>query len=160
MSEKVYLKVVLLGKVNSGKTCLVTRYITDTFSPEQPSTIGAAFCRKELNIDGRLLTLAIWDTAGAERYQSLTSMYYRNAGAAVICFDLTDASSFEKADYWVSQILANEPKCKIYLCGTKFDLIQDEIKTRAVSKVSIEHYAKGREAEVLETSSKTGRNIG
>ena len=37
MSEKVYLKVVLLGKVNSGKTCLVTRYITDTFSPEQPS---------------------------------------------------------------------------------------------------------------------------
>lgn len=37
MSDKIYLKVVLLGKVNSGKTCLVTRYITDTFSPEQPS---------------------------------------------------------------------------------------------------------------------------
>ncbi|XP_028396413.1 ras-related protein Rab-24-like [Dendronephthya gigantea] len=160
MSEKVYLKVVLLGKVNSGKTCLVTRYITDTFSPEQPSTIGAAFCRKDINVEGQLISLAIWDTAGAERYQAMSSMYYRNAKAAIICFDLSEISSFEKADYWVKQILENEPKCKIYICGTKLDLIEDEIKTRAVSKDSVEGYARGRSAEVFETSSKTGTNIG
>ncbi|CAB4016411.1 ras-related Rab-24-like [Paramuricea clavata] len=160
MSEKVYLKVVLLGKVDSGKTCLVTRYITDTFSPEQPSTIGAAFCRKDINVEGQLLSLAIWDTAGAERYQAMSSMYYRNAKAALICFDLTDASSFEKADYWVKQILTNEPNCKMYLCGTKLDLIEDEIKERAVSKNSAEHFAKGCNAEVFETSSKTGTNVG
>ena len=160
MSEKVYLKVVLLGKVSSGKTCLVTRYITDTFSPEQPSTIGAAFCRKDVNVEGVLLSLAIWDTAGAERYQAMSSMYYRNAKAAVICFDLADASSFEKADYWVNQILINEPNCKIYLCGTKLDLIEDDMEERGVSKESVEKYGKGRNAEVFETSSKTGTNVG
>ena len=43
MTDKVYLKIVLLGKVNSGKTCLVTRYLTDTFSPEQPSVSQKQF---------------------------------------------------------------------------------------------------------------------
>ncbi|CAB4033434.1 Ras-related Rab-24 [Paramuricea clavata] len=90
----------------------------------------------------------------------MSSMYYRNAKAALICFDLTDASSFEKADYWVKQILTNEPNCKMYLCGTKLDLIEDEIKERAVSKNSVEHFAKGCNAEVFETSSKTGTNVG
>lgn len=160
MTDKVYLKIVLLGKVDSGKTCLVTRYITDTFSPEQPSTIGAAFCRKDITVEGRILSLAIWDTAGAERYQAMSSMYYRNAKAAVICFDLTDKSSFEKAEYWVNQILTNEPNCKIYLCGTKVDLIHDEIVQRAVPQEIVENYAKGRNSEVFETSSKSGVNVG
>ena len=49
MQEKTYLKVVLLGKVNSGKTCLVTRYITRTFSEETPS-VSQAFVRTEISI--------------------------------------------------------------------------------------------------------------
>lgn len=160
MTDKVYLKIVLLGKVNSGKTCLVTRYITDTYSPEQPSTIGAAFCRKDISVEGRILSLAIWDTAGAERYQAMSSMYYRNAKAAVICFDLTEKLSFEKADYWVNQILTNEENCKIYLCGTKLDLIKADLNKRAVPQDTVKNYANGRNAEVFETSSKSGVNVG
>ncbi|CAH3110772.1 unnamed protein product [Porites lobata] len=159
MQEKTYLKVVLLGKVNSGKTCLVTRYITRSFSEETPSTIGAAFCRKDLYIQGRNLSLAIWDTAGAERYQAMSAMYYRSARAAILCFDLTDSSSFDKAKYWVGQLKSAEPDCKIYLCGTKLDLIEEARQPREVQSKAITNYGREIGGDVFETSSKRGYNV-
>lgn len=159
MQEKTYLKVVLLGKVNSGKTCLVTRYITRSFSEETPSTIGAAFCRKDLYIQGRNLSLAIWDTAGAERYQAMSAMYYRSARAALICFDLTDSTSFDKAKYWVDQVKAAEPDCRIYLCGTKLDLIEEALQPREVQSRTVINYGREIDSDVFETSSKRGTNI-
>ncbi|KAL9981817.1 hypothetical protein ACROYT_G010572 [Oculina patagonica] len=159
MQEKTYLKVVLLGKVNSGKTCLVTRYITRSFSEETPSTIGAAFCRKDLYIQGRNLSLAIWDTAGAERYQAMSAMYYRSARAAILCYDLTDKTSFDKAKFWVDQLKAAEPDCRIYLCGTKLDLIEEAVQLREVQTKAVLHYCKEIGADAFETSSKRGFNV-
>lgn len=159
MQEKTYLKVVLLGKVNSGKTCLVTRYITRSFSEETPSTIGAAFCRKDLFIQGRNLSLAIWDTAGAERYQAMSAMYYRSARAAILCYDLTDNTSFDKVKFWVDQLRAAEPDCKIYLCGTKLDLIEEAVQPRAVQTKTALNYCRDIGADVFETSSKRGYNV-
>lgn len=159
MQEKTYLKVVLLGKVNSGKTCFVTRYMTRSFSEETPSTIGAAFCRKDLYIQGSNLSLAIWDTAGAERYQAMSAMYYRSARAAVLCYDLTDRTSFDKAKYWVDQLKAAEPDCRIYLCGTKLDLIEEAILPREVQTKAAANYGKEIGADVFETSSKRGFNV-
>ncbi|KXJ18182.1 ras-related protein Rab-24 [Exaiptasia diaphana] len=159
MQEKTYLKVVLLGKVNSGKTCLVTRYITRAFSEETPSTIGAAFCRKDLYIQGRNLSLAIWDTAGAERYQAMSAMYYRSARAAIICYDLTDDGSFTKAKFWVDQLKDAEPECRIYLCGTKLDLIEEAVSPREVLTRAVSNYGRDIGADVFETSSKRGTNV-
>ncbi|EDO31322.1 predicted protein, partial [Nematostella vectensis] len=159
MQEKTYLKVVLLGKVNSGKTCLVTRYITRAFSEETPSTIGAAFCRKDLYIQGKNLSLAIWDTAGAERYQAMSAMYYRSARAAILCYDLTDSTSFDKAKFWVDQLKAAEPECKIYLCGTKLDLIEEALQTREVQTRAVSSYGRDIGADTFETSSKRGTNV-
>ncbi|XP_029184570.1 ras-related protein Rab-24-like isoform X2 [Acropora muricata] len=136
MQEKTYLKVVLLGKVNSGKTCFVTRYMTRSFSEETPS-----------------------DTAGAERYQAMSAMYYRSARAAVLCYDLTDRTSFDKAKYWVDQLKAAEPDCRIYLCGTKLDLIEEAILPREVQTKAAVNYGKEIGADVFETSSKRGFNV-
>lgn len=159
MQEKTYLKVVLLGKVNSGKTCLVTRYITRSFSEETPSTIGAAFCRKDLYIQGRNLSLAIWDTAGAERYQAMSAMYYRSARAAILCYDLTDKTSFDKVKFWVDQLKTAEPDCKIYLCGTKLDLIEEAVQPREVQTKAVVNYGREIGGDVFETSSKRGFNV-
>lgn len=159
MQEKTYLKVVLLGKVNSGKTCLVTRYITRSFSEETPSTIGAAFCRKDLYIQGRNLSLAIWDTAGAERYQAMSAMYYRSAKAAILCYDLTDRASFDKAKFWADQLKAAEPDCKIYLCGTKLDLIEEAVQPREIQTKTALNYCREIGGDMFETSSKRGYNV-
>ena len=89
-------KVVLLGEGRVGKTSLVVRYCQNTFRDDQQATIQASFLTKKLNVDGVKLELAIWDTAGQERFHALGPIYYRDADAALLVYDLTDLDSFER----------------------------------------------------------------
>jgi len=95
-------KLVLLGDMGAGKSCLVIRFVKGTFDEHHESTIGAAFTTKTMPEHG--VKLEIWDTAGQERYHSLAPMYYRGAAAAIIVFDVTDTQSFEKAKAWVGEL--------------------------------------------------------
>merc|ERR1711998_510805 len=133
LMETVDLKLVLLGQPGVGKTCLVYRYLYNTFG-ETISTIGASFAMKKVDSGGRPCNLGIWDTAGQERFDSLSSFYCRGARAAIICFDLTDRSSFDcLATKWIRKVHEEaEAGCHICLVGTKADLIQAERATRAV----------------------------
>ncbi|KAJ1894844.1 GTP-binding protein of the rab/ypt, partial [Kickxella alabastrina] len=95
-------KVVLLGESAVGKSSLVTRFARNHFDQYKESTIGAAFLTKEVTLDDNITAnLHIWDTAGQERYKSLAPMYYRNAAAAVVVYDITQRESFGKAKAWV-----------------------------------------------------------
>jgi len=158
MASKVDMKVVLLGQENSGKTSLVERYRNGKFSGLTQNTVGAAFGAKVVQLKNRSVTLGIWDTAGSERYESMTKIYYRGADAAVVCFDLTNENSFEKVKYWVLEIKNHEPNCLIVLCGTKFDLIHEGSK-RGVTMGTVQAYANEIECLTFETSSKTGTNV-
>ena len=84
-------KVVLIGEAGVGKTCITNRFVSNSFSPEQPATVSGSFMKKLIN----KTTLLLWDTAGQEKFRSLAPLYYQNAFAIVVVFDLTDASSFE-----------------------------------------------------------------
>ncbi|XP_065827942.1 ras-related protein Rab-24-like [Oscarella lobularis] len=161
MAGRVDLKVVLLGKEYGGKTSLVERYLHGKFgSIPYQATIGAAFGAKTVSLqNGSSLTLGIWDTAGAERYEAMSRLYYRGAKAAVICFDLTDSSSFERARFWVNELKVTEENCKIFLCGTKYDLVQENRKARKVDAVAIEKFAEETSAPIWETSAKTGHQV-
>ncbi|XP_030841442.1 ras-related protein Rab-24-like isoform X1 [Strongylocentrotus purpuratus] len=161
--SRVDLKVVLLGKEYGGKTSLVERYLHDRFHGDVPyqnvSTIGAAFGAKKVDVYDRTVTMGVWDTAGSERYEAMSRIYYRGAKAAIVCYDLTDELSFGKARFWVEELLKNEEHCKIYLCGTKVDLVQDDKRCRKVDYHVTTDYADEIRAQVFETSSKTGHNI-
>ena len=63
------------------------------------------------------------DTAGAERYESMSRIYYRGAKAALICYDMTDEESFSKVKFWLSELTENEPECALYVVGTKGKLV-------------------------------------
>lgn len=162
MSNKVDAKVVLLGKEYSGKTCLVERYLHGRFNENIPyqNTIGAAFGAKREVIDNKILTLGIWDTAGSERYEAMSRIYYRGARAAIICYDLTDSSSFDKVKFWVRELRTHEENCKIYLCGTKLDLVKKDKRVREVDYHTTTDYADEIEGKLFETSSLTGHNVG
>ncbi|GBL98143.1 Ras-related protein Rab-24 [Araneus ventricosus] len=157
---KVDIKIVLLGREYSGKTSLVERFVYNQFTGEDlyQNTIGAAFGAKKIVINGQVLTVGLWDTAGSERYESIGRIYYRNSNAAIVCYDLTDVVSFERAKFWVSELLKSEEKCRLYLCGTKKDLINKDRK-RAVDYHNVTDYADEVNAEVFETSSKTGGGV-
>jgi len=160
--ETVDLKLVLLGQPGVGKTCLVYRYLYNTFG-ETISTIGASFAMKKVESSGgRPCNLGIWDTAGQERFDSLSSFYCRGARAAIICFDLTDKSSFDiLATKWIRKVLEEADQgCHICLVGTKLDLIQSGQASRAVKSEEVEALAQKHHGHVFETSAKQGEGVG
>ncbi|XP_028839026.1 ras-related protein Rab-24 isoform X2 [Denticeps clupeoides] len=184
---RVDAKVVMLGKESVGKTSLVERYVHRRFlvGPYQ-NTIGAAFVAKQIHVGDKVVTLGIWvlyvslflilldrafviiatphstrpqDTAGSERYEAMSRIYYRGARAAIVCYDLTDSSSFQRAKFWVKELQNCEEHCKIYLCGTKSDLAEADRSIRQVDYHDVQDFADEIGAQHFETSSKTGNNV-
>lgn len=161
-ADKVDMKVVLLGKEFGGKTSLVERYLRNYFTGNVPyqATIGAAYGAKKVEVHGRTVVLGVWDTAGSERYESMSRIYYRGAKAAIICYDLTDSKSYERAVQWTKEIRELEEGCALYLCGTKKDLIAGDSRlNQQVDYHNVRDFADEINAQVFETSSKTGENI-
>ena len=122
-------KIVLIGESGVGKTSLISQLMDQTFQLDQQSTTGGTFSTKTALCDNsRILKLEIWDTAGQERYRSLTTMFYKDANAAVLVYDITRKDSFEQLEeYWTKQIKENSPSDIILaVCGNKSDLIEKE----------------------------------
>jgi len=159
--SKIDLKIVLLGKEFSGKTSLVERFLNDRYAGDNryQNTIGAAYGAKTIRLEGRDLVLGVWDTAGSERYESMSRMYYRNAKAAIVCYSVNDEDSWDKLKFWISELQIQEPSCTIYICATKLDVIGGNNKLRKVDYHNTLDYAEEVKATVFETSSKTGENI-
>jgi len=158
MQKKVDLKCILLGKAAVGKSCLVERFLHNRWTSEQMPTVGAAFGAKEIIIGKRKVMIGVWDTAGSERYEAMTRHYFKGAEAAVICYDLTDAKSWEKVKFWVNEVLAVEENCILAIVGTKCDLIAKGA-SRGVDRSIVMKYAKQINATEYETSSFTGENV-
>ncbi|EPY53208.1 GTPase Ypt5 [Schizosaccharomyces cryophilus OY26] len=151
-------KLVLLGDSAVGKSSLVLRFVKDQFDDYRESTIGAAFLTQTVPIDDSTsVKLEIWDTAGQERYKSLAPMYYRNANCAIVVYDITQASSLEKAKSWIKELQRQAPEgIIIALAGNKLDLAQER---RAVEKSDAEAYAAEANLLFFETSAKTAENV-
>ena len=77
-------KVIILGDAGVGKTCLIRRYIDGVYMDKTQTTMGTAFFLKQWHNKN----IALWDAAGQEEFQGLTSFYCRNANAAILCYDI------------------------------------------------------------------------
>lgn len=158
-ASNVDIKVVLLGHKSVGKTSIFNRYIYDDFG-KTSMTIGAYFAMKQCKIKEKSYSLAIWDTAGEERFDSLTSFYCRNARAAMICYDITNAASFTGIQKWIEKINSEaEPNCAIIIVGNKADIVEANPAERKVEFAAAKQLAKSINAEILETSALSGENV-
>merc|ERR1711977_396715 len=160
-SRFAQFKLVLLGESAVGKSSLVLRFVKDQFDDYRESTIGAAFLTQTITLDeSTTVKFEIWDTAGQERYKSLAPMYYRNANCAVVVYDITQASSLDKAKAWVKELQrqANE-NIIIALAGNKLDLVNEQPDKRAIPTSDAEQYAREAGLLFLETSAKTAENV-
>ena len=112
-NEKV-CKLVLIGESGVGKTCITNRFINDKFEDNQKSTGTAIFAAKTISFEkfeGKSIKFQIWDTAGQERYRALNRMFYKDAGAVILVYDVTNKESFEEIkEYWYNQIQEFAPK--------------------------------------------------
>ena len=158
---KVNMKVVMMGREYSGKTSVVERFLNERFVGEDryQSTIGAAYGARTETVGDRGVVLGLWDTAGSERYESMSKMYYRGSHAAVICYSVVDPKSWQKVKFWVAELNKMEEHCKVYICATKIDLLEGADNKRVVDYYDATEYCEEIGAELFETSSKVGTNI-
>ena len=149
-------KVLLLGDTDVGKSSLILRYTEETFNSKLVNSIDVNFKMKKKEIDGKIIKVQIWDTAGHERFRSITYSYYRGANAIIIVFDITDKKSFLSITEWLKQIEkhAKENVFK-FLVGNKSDLSEE----RKVTYEEAKEYADEHDLPYIETSAKEGINI-
>ena len=149
------IKIIIVGDSNTGKTCILHRYVSNAFTETVP-TIGAAFAEQTVTLNGTDFKLNIWDTAGQETYRNLIPMYYRGADVAIIVFDLTNEKTFNSIDFWVESVKQNcGENCICLLCGNKSDL--DTL--RVVSDEKIQQLSEDLQVTFFLTSAVSGVNI-
>ena len=152
-------KVVLLGDSGVGKTCIISRYISGAFDQNSPTTNGASYASKIITLDNvaKTISLDIWDTAGQEKYKSLTKFFYKDAKVAILVYDITLRQSYDNIkEYWYKQIQENGDKRMILgIAGNKCDLYEDE----AVPEAEAREFAKSIGALFGLTSAATNSGI-
>jgi Ras-related protein Rab-4B len=155
-SYEYLFKFLIIGSASTGKSCILHRFLENSFKNDSTHTIGAEFGSKVLSIGSRNIKLQIWDTAGQERFRSVTRSYYRGASGALLVYDITNRESYNAVTNWLTDVrtLAS-PNIVIVLCGNKKDL-EDQ---RQVTFLEASRYAQEHDLLFLETSAFTSENI-
>ena len=157
-SDYIPCKVVLLGESGVGKTSIITRYVSNSFSPIVMTSTGSSFVTKKIEInEDRKVKLQIWDTAGQEKYRALAKMFYQNASAAILVYDITTTTSFQAIkEYWADEIKNNSPEdIVIAVVANK----SDEYLRQSVPTEEGKEIAKQLNAIFANTSAKIGDGI-
>lgn len=157
IQAKFDLKVILVGDISVGKTSVLGRYIDNKFSTEYKCTVGSDTKVKTVQIDqNNFAKIRIWDTAGEEKYRSVTKNYFKDAQGALIVFDLTNKETFIKVSEWIEFVNESSPAdVVITLVGNKSDL---DDKRKVSFEEGVE-YAKILGCDYYEVSAKNGSNI-
>ena len=155
--EKCYVvKIIIIGNQSVGKTNIVTRYVKGEFSEDYMITIGMDFLTCNLKSDDKIFKLRLWDTAGSEKFRSITKGYYSNTCCALIVYDITNQNSFDSVKQWIEDVKNYTDKdTHLVLVGNKIDL-KDQ---RKISKEDGQNLATQNGMDFYESSALTGENI-
>ena len=126
--QKQNFKIVLIGDSGVGKTCLLRAHFHEPFGTKIMMTITPTYWCSDLKCEGgTLIGLQLWDTAGQEKYNSLSRLFYRGADFAFVCFEAGNETSLQNVPKWVESVKEEEAKCKIFFVMTKIDLFPDSV---------------------------------
>ena len=107
-------KVCLVGESGVGKTCIINRFVNDEFREDEPPSISASYSEKFIQLDeyeGKTVKFHIWDTAGQEKYRSIGKIFYKDANAAILVYDITSQKTFDEIkNYWYKEIKDHTPE--------------------------------------------------
>ena len=149
-------KLIFLGDQSVGKSCILNRFLNDTFIEDYQATIGLDFQSKNVQIDNQDIHLLLYDTAGQEKFRSLIPMYTRDANIILLVYDISNKDSFVNLSQWLKD-LTNVNMDEVILCivANKIDL-NDK---RAVNAEEGKKFAEERGFIFQEISAKTGEGF-
>lgn len=153
---KYLFKYIIVGDTAVGKSCLLLQFTDKRFQPIHDLTIGVEFGSRTVTIDDNPVKLQIWDTAGQEKFRSITRSYYRGTGGALLVYDITRRETFEHLTEWLDDCRKySSSNTTVMLIGNKSDL-EDK---REVTTAEGEAFAKANGLFFLEVSAKTAANV-
>jgi small GTP-binding protein len=139
-----------------GKSCLLLRFVDNSYTDEYISTIGADYKIKDLDIDGGRVRLQVWDTAGQERFRTITSSFYRGSHGIMVVYDVTAPESFENVRSWLQEVQRYAAEnVVVVLVANK----TDNAAARKISPQQGQQLADEQGIAFIETSAKTGANV-
>ena len=157
MPKETLYKILVIGDTSVGKTCFIMRYADNIFQESYISTIGMDYKLKNITLEnGKLVKLQIWDTAGQEKFHSITKSFYKGANGIILIYSVLDKNSLQNVKNWMESIKAQVPEnVAIILIGNK----KDDEEKREVSYEQGEDMAESYNLPFFECSAKTGENL-
>ena len=157
--EILHIKCVLLGETAVGKSSLINRFVSNTFKSDFTSTMVGYCSTKQVYYEktDQKINYEIWDTAGQEKYRSLTKIFYQDSKVTLLVYDITRKDSFEAIkNYWYTEVRDNSPQDVIIaIVGNKSDLYEYEEVTEDEAK----EFAKSVNAIYQQTSACNGSGV-
>ena len=151
-------RLLIIGDSQVGKTSFLSYYANGSFNINYLATAGLELFTKDDIIDNKTIRIELWDTAGQEKFYSLTSGFFHNAQGIMVMFDVTCVNSFENVRNWTESIkthLSSEiNNIPVIIIGNKIDLKERDVKTDEANK-----YCRELGFKYFETSAKTGENV-
>ena len=121
------MKVILLGNSGVGKTNLINTCVGQQFQEDTTVTTSGTFSQKNIKIGDETYDLNLWDTAGQEKYESITKIFLKKSEIVIFVYDITDIKSFNDLEKWIKlteEMIDNDHICGIV--GNKEDLYSIE----------------------------------
>ena len=148
-------KVIVIGDVSVGKTCLTNMAINNKFIVTSPNINIESF-DFIIKLDEKIIKLQIFDTAGQEAYRSLITQYYKKSALVMIVYSIDSKNTFNNIPSWIRNVRDHcNPDVKLFLIGNKADLEEE----REIEFNDAKNFAKENGFDyVKETSAKNGLN--
>lgn len=161
-------KLVIVGDGACGKTCLLIVFAKGKFPQVYVPTVFDNYVA-DIEIDGRRVELALWDTAGQEDYDRLRPLSYPDSNVVLICYSIDLPDSLENVmEKWISEVLHFCQGVPIILVGCKADLRNDPQTLEQLRSQSQQPVSQAQAQEVadqigaveyIECSAKTGYGV-
>ena len=156
IKEKIEkIKIIMLGESGVGKTCLINAFITKKFNPVF-STICSSYNSKILQIGNKTYDIHLWDTAGQEKYRSVSKLFIKDSQIVIFVYDITNEATLTELSFWVKYVEELLGKDVVFgVAGNKIDLFDSSDNNKIVTKKEGEVYANEIGAAIFrETSAK------
>lgn len=154
--KQIALKFLVLGDGGVGKTTLLHRYVKGKFLNTATMTIGVEFLSKQIQMNGIICQLILWDISGQDRFRFMIDKYMRGASGALLLFDTTNMTSFVNIGKWVNLVRKYYQNLPILLIAAKCDLEEFSIVGDIYAKKTKERFGM---VDFIKTSSKLGMNV-